>query len=107
MHGLTLPDHHRNTMAARQQPLRELVVVLDALEESCAASLRQDALNSFGHLAALSAVQLQPFHVGLCTISKLDNGRDVQLKVKPLLHRFPLCISPGPIMGSPQRLIIR
>lgn len=69
-------------MASHQHALRELVVVVDALEESCAASLRQDALARFSHIAALSAVQLQPFHVGLCSVSKLENGRDVQLKVR-------------------------
>ena len=88
-------------MAAHKQPLRELVIVVDTLEESCAASLQHDALARFSQLAALSAIPLQPFHVGLCTISKLENGRDVHLKVHlaiDLVHGIP---GSGPGGGPP------
>lgn len=106
MRGQHLIDLCQKTMAAYQLPVRELVIVVDALEESCAASLRQDALTRFSHIA-LSAVQLQPFHVGLCTVSKLENGRDVQLKVSRhlsnrVLLRPPLvaCACRAPLLTA-------
>ena len=70
--------------ATAQLVVRELCIIIDSLDEACAASLRQDALTRFSHMAALSAVPLQPFNIGLCTITKLDNGRDVQLKVESI-----------------------
>ena len=64
---------------------KELVVVVDAVDEACASSLQEDAVARFGLLAGLTTVQTTvqgpTFQVGLCAVQKQDNGRDVQLKV--------------------------
>lgn len=61
---------------------KELVILVDSLEEASTRHLQASVLASFGHLAALhGSLQHAGFNVGLCAVHKHGNGRDVQLKV--------------------------
>ncbi len=61
---------------------KELVILVDALEEAAIKHLQETALPSFGYLAALHSLPPPAgFDLGLCAVRKQENGRDVQLQV--------------------------
>lgn len=70
---------------------KELVILVDCLEEASIDHMQNSALLSFGCLAALHSLPPHDaglFNVGLCAIHKQPNGRDVQLKVASGIQFF-------------------
>ncbi len=70
---------------------KELVILVDRLEEASIEHLQNNALLSFGYLAALHGLPPHDaglYNVGLCAIHKQPNGRDVQLKVASGMQCF-------------------
>ena len=60
---------------------KELVILVDSLEEASVRHLQDSTLLSFGYHAALHASPAEGFNIGLCAVHRQPHGRDVQLKV--------------------------